>query len=1495
MDINKELSLGKSYKSVPNGSLVAARNICIDSDTINIIREPGFKDVLANLTDDNKIEGYIVGVIPTVKDLIIFTYNEDTDKSHIYIVNNEIDVNGKRIISECNHDWKHIGNTRFIGDYTTDPAGRYIVAVCEYTDDCDKTNYTKYPLRSWTLITDDDYEEQSSNGLIKYNDNNILKINPDIPRFNIDRYIRNGGNLITGVYTFFIRFKINNYDYTNWFQLTDDIIITNNNQKKKPKHFYQIGFALDSANTQKFKSYTVNKEGYSPYLITIQLENIDESWKYSVAEVAYIFKHEANVVGRYFLDLKLTDNFLQFSLYNNEYITEVSIDDLLRSPSAIFNVKSLCNYSNRLYCANYFTHYDEAKSEVENYLENNVVIDSNSTYYNNSVNRGNINKDTVTLSFDFMYHSDNISLEKTVEISKVTGLTAYGLTGTWYQVKPSDVYDIFNEMFSTYVIDYSNSSVSQDDANKLENFVKGAYACDQIYCQENPGKSSDDADKNVIVKLSVLLSVCSRRSTPTGIVLWWNGKVRTMAKSLNKYADYVKADVDSSAKNDDNIYQGKMLYSENLDYPELDELVWNSSLGSEYKNACETYSRDKSDAETNPIPAFELYVNKDNEVALLDKTFAQNVGNNHHNAIAPLRAKAYGNSYPQAVLLTSVNNYNMTVALSYRALHLSGAKNTTLDGETIYLASEQFKMNKKGDRKEAWDRWVPRLIYQDADKTLSPNTHAWEFTPAKFSNAKLKCSAEISLKEDNIDVISTIKNNINITDTPTEYKISDSINIPRTLLPYQNYNIFKHFVRSDYTVTLGYPVNCDEFIQECNPNTIYKFKVNNEKYYGDDYIGYFYTYEDIIKSVNWNIYTQIDSSYYFTNCRVIYDDLIYHFPNIAGTTNTVTYKYDKFNKLSENAIEIESIDGDDGDIFYTTKNVEYKNDVKTLYQLTPRYFIKKKHNWTNEYLPGFINREVSILYKQNIIANADSLSITSLSQSQVDYDIANATNYVYSDVPIFTYNVKQDYEIIQQTFIDANNKLIGTYTSNVILPNKIGDFLEIQAAYTAKPSKTYTNYREQQYLNTFPTTIWRSNQISDESYENRFRQFETDQYKIIHENKGEITNIIGVGTTLLIHTENSIFQFDRSPRLSSKLTPEIKDTFDVQYSELFPTQNGWGGLQDNYDCLLCPAGYIWYDHLTKNIFRFDENTPKILSSDIDQFLKKLDIVSVRFAYDFTNRLLICIWYVPNGSAKRELSMCQTITLSYDLNLHKYISLHDFSFTRGYNTYNKLYLYNEIKANNKLFVFDKNSYDYLELTDTEHSYIPSFKVNGVFASYVDIIVNNAYETTKCIESINYILNTIDKSLGMFDNVDRYKKYSGNALTVYSDSCYSGLLDIYVDNKNINVMNNYKYPFYNKGTWNINYFRNRLSANDLNVNNVEELKTTIVAQDENGNFITKEISMEELRKQQALKKTDDEIKGSDNKSIIYGKYIVVRLIIDRRKDFMLETLNINLNQY
>lgn len=203
--------------------------------------------------------------------------------------------------------------------------------------------------------------------------------------------------------------------------------------------------------------------------------------------------------------------------------------------------------------------------------------------------------------------------------------------------------------------------------------------------------------------------------------------------------------------------------------------------------------------------------------------------------------------------------------------------------------------------------------------------------------------------------------------------------------------------------------------------------------------------------------------------------------------------------------------------------------------------------------------------------------------------------------------------------------------------------------------------------------------------------------------------------------------------------------------------------------------------------------------------------------------------------------------------------------------------------------------------------PSLEYPSNICSYLDVIYNNDYNNSKSLESINYILNYFDNRYSLnaknIYNVAEdglRRRYAGYYLDVYTDETQAinlklsdGSNDTDENNRNtFNHYNDYKFAKFDKGSWNFNYFRNGFNRGNTELSETELVRAC--------NYIyynpsTKQnevhvITEEDLKKSPLYK--------SDNRSLIYGKYIVTRFIFnndDAAHRFKLENITFNIQSY
>lgn len=242
-------------------------------------------------------------------------------------------------------------------------------------------------------------------------------------------------------------------------------------------------------------------------------------------------------------------------------------------------------------------------------------------------------------------------------------------------------------------------------------------------------------------------------------------------------------------------------------------------------------------------------------------------------------------------------------------------------------------------------------------------------------------------------------------------------------------------------------------------------------------------------------------------------------------------------------------------------------------------------------------------------------------------------------------------------------------------------------------------------------------------------------------------------------------------------------------------------------------------------------------------------------------------------------------------------------------FRNVFVYNDKKRNptysdSLRFVYNISGEGNLFYFDYEK---PSLEYPSNICSYLDIIYNNDYNNSKSLESINYILNYFDNRYSLnaknIYNVAEdglRRRYAGYYLDVYTDETQAinlklsdGSNDTDENNRNtFNHYDDYKFAKFDKGSWNFNYFRNGFNRGNTELSETELVRAC--------NYIyynpsTKQnevhaITEEDLKKSPLYK--------SDNRSLIYGKYIVARFIFNNDSAahrFKLENITFNIQPY
>ena len=467
--------------------------------------------------------------------------------------------------------------------------------------------------------------------------------------------------------------------------------------------------------------------------------------------------------------------------------------------------------------------------------------------------------------------------------------------------------------------------------------------------------------------------------------------------------------------------------------------------------------------------------------------------------------------------------------------------------------------------------------------------------------------------------------------------------------------------------------------------------------------------------------------------------------------------------------------------------------------------------------------------------------------------------------------------------------------------------------YKTITRKIYSRYREGEQVK-FENTI-RSSELEGDEVSLDIFKFHPNDYYNVPTNRGIITNLVSVGDNIICHTEDSIFRFTGSNNITSsdgEIVTNESTPFDTGISEAFGSDYGFAGLQNKEDSIITESGYIFFDRNARIVYMYSgQGQINKLSDGLEKLFKHRNIRNISFANDYyNNRFFMCVVFnefktvLEDGKyVYKEVIYPATLSFSLNQEVKSFISLHDFYYYKAFNTRTKCYFINN--NYDDISTIDKTStttrYDKLDLTidrlyptNSEDQLIPCILEDDVNStvkrmrvkkrnSIIDVIYNANYEIIKTLNSVHWNSNEVDKSFDIIDDSnpktlnmaeDVLGPLPCKAIRIYSDTCMTPLMDFsdisnlsHIDEMTnlkrsyqVNSMNSYKYPRYNQGYWSFNYFRNIFNKN-------KEGDTDITS------------------------KAPNYFYNSDNNSLIEGKYFVVRFIFN--KPFKFDTLSLNID--
>lgn len=377
---------------------------------------------------------------------------------------------------------------------------------------------------------------------------------------------------------------------------------------------------------------------------------------------------------------------------------------------------------------------------------------------------------------------------------------------------------------------------------------------------------------------------------------------------------------------------------------------------------------------------------------------------------------------------------------------------------------------------------------------------------------------------------------------------------------------------------------------------------------------------------------------------------------------------------------------------------------------------------------------------------------------------------------------------------DGNNK----QGSNLIIdPSRINDLYNLTSNYYSFYRRVIVNYNKTNELykrEQYSKTVYRTNVIGDESVVNAWKHISPESYKIINENKGDITNIVAAGTYLLVHTEKSLFAFDINNELKTNeqtVQMLMPDVFEVDYKEVFTTKFGICGFQDFISYINGDFGYIFYDSNAHKFYKFDAGSVDEINNNITKFIESYNADRIYIGYDSANARLLF-----NFMKKISNDDWKSCIISYSLYNNDWLSAH--SYTSNYKF---------VSLKDNFYIIDYNNYYrikqfsntvYNEYEDNVlNEFINNEIINDKLCSYIDVYFNPTnINNIKILNFITYVLNK--EKDDYFDVLGCY---------IYTNCCYSDYCNLIEERNNVAE---YKKPVYEFGRWNYNWFYNKLKS-------------------------------------------------------------------------------------
>lgn len=1441
-----KLYLNVSPQTVDDGGLVYARNMKLDDDGL-LSSDYGFANIEA-LSNKN-IVGTIVGLDNCV---YFFEHNLQNGTDNI-IEYNEV----TKTINVIQANWHYEGqDTTIVGYVSTNISGEKILTIGEY-----KESGSRIPLKHINLSYCSTTDNES-----------IYTQAPEVPIGNISLYDTYAKTIPNGVYVFFIRYKIRDGVYTNWFLCSNPI----------------FSGTSEKINTIQGGVQYINlhKDSAKSFILNVSFINEVAKNNYSEFQLGFVITHDNASDARSWKSFSMNTNKVWFDYENVE---EINIDDIMQDTYELYNVGNVCNFRNKLYISNY-TESNLNPTDVTD-IVNSIRLDVTHSG-NNDIDYKSISFNGIQLSYDYAegYYPIqasnlnrslyNLKLSKYVKVSTDTneGVATFSLR--WKSNTSSEfdimvIWNLKNKLLGGAIFgeDYQPTfgdgtlgltklgAINYGGANNYitifddgmfwnhpfnKNGMTAAYGSMRAEEVQSGATGSEDgvymhnSSKLWTLSSGTVIYESTSNHTPTGTL---TSDIKAFTASNAGFTDTQRQVIDKNIKSEIEAQTTcRLCYIELVSGTKTYKINYSAEFDNDY------------------------FAGKDSDGSYLGEIISDP---NFVNI--PEIETINTNAISETILSYIESN---VVGVNDSGIPIVNLDGTLIPVNTVNVVIKKFEFDVDvSDVVSDWDNFAK-------DYSVNMTTTTYNVV------GLLSCKTGI------------VKQLSNIEDYPQS----------NTLLPKSTYQPYIHLIDKHGVITNGFKYETTISTRNFSiyDDSLYylTYWINlSQNINLQDYVGFFVSLVNVGDIILEGFKYEKRDGLHILHCLEL-DSMLYTIHNNitiiddSVRENIITAKA-KYN--SSNVINPELAFGNcgfiswevEGDEDYTYDKLFIKipresvNKPKSLIKCTPYIPLTNTNNAvivTDGNYQGYrciVRKPELNLSSDCYVAGTDVYNIERNDLFTIEE--YNSAIQVQESVPRI---IRSPYNLNYLTIGEELNDTIftiGQGNPKIRQIGKVIQSLNLSSVYELKPmykdfeNKYFRPFTE--YAKTkFDNTIRVSNVLSDETFNNSvFKFFPTDYYNLPTD-RGPIVYLFSIGNNIYAHTKGSLYKFDGTQAITATdkdITLKESDPFDKGITQVFDSQYGYAGLQDRYAGCVTFDNYIFYDATNNHIFAYTGNGQlSLIDSTIYKCLNTFKPKHCKTLHDVDNYRVL--FYFTDLTQHNN----SCFTISYNYKIKSFISIHDINLAKTFETKLGCYSY----LNNQVCkLFDRTS------VDIPTDYVVSDEENTLYniygnATQLSTLLTYTDSNNKLIPfAISVVCKPTEYQIASLDNVNilaniqtnifeqegnklilKYLKRKNNvylnpitAVNVETDLCVSNSVTHTInDRERPNTLNSYKGFKYDKGIWSCNYFRNVLdSSNDFE-----------------------------------YPSSDREIRNDQN-TLVYGRWFVCNIQFVHDKSVKVENVNIN----